>query len=207
MAPKKIVPAAQIKDDIARIIKKLDGEAEDGQVVHLIDSDPDFIKVYQFKGTAWQFMKRITKEEADDESSEDDNATEKPTQSKDEQPTDEQPTEKKKILKKEEKSVKPKPEKKKKAMFTLTDLKDAVQNNKTEALVMIDVLIEKFGADILTIKKTKRQADPNKPKSEYHQFMAEKLGEMKGNKDIPVNERMQHVSKMWKEKKTATQAS
>jgi hypothetical protein len=206
MAPKKAVSAAQIKEDIAKITAKFMGNEPDADTtVHL--GDGEFVKVYQYNGEKWEFIKRVTKAEADEED-DDDKSDDDDDISDTEPTTDKASSSEKTSSKPNAKEVAKKgksPVDKKKTDFTLTSLKNAIENNdKITALIMIEKMMDKYGDDIMTKpKKTKRVTDPNKPQSDYHKFMAEKLSELKGDKTVPHNARMKVVSKLWAEKKAA----
>ena len=205
--------AAQIKKDVAEIKKLIKHEPEDEEYVHLPDSsDEEYVKVYQYLKNEWKFIKRITKQEAEaelDDSDEDDAESDEETETDAKNNKAVKPeavknnVEKKPVVSDDE--VKPKKTRKSKKNFTLTDLQEMIDNDQDKAKEMVQALIDKFGDDLMSKRGrgAKKEKDPSKPKSEYHQFMADKLGEMKGNKDIPVKERMQKVSEMWKQHKAA----
>ena len=176
--------------DIMRCVR----DATEGTIVHVPEIlNEGQVKKYIYKDNNWVFVKRMTQAEADE-----DDAT--------------SVTDETKLVEEAKKVPKPVVE----APFMLSDLMKAVEDLQLDAAMgMIERMIHMLGNDVMMkqdnqdhqeksrkrgIKKRKSTEEGGAPKekSAYHAFMSKMLMEMKGDKDIPRNQRMKIASQRWK---------
>lgn len=212
----KKVDATERAKDIGNIMKSYDEDIpEHEEIVHISDVfNSGFVKKYVYNGTkkTWEFNKRMTQADADaeveqqivDESDDNDDVVE------------EKP---KKQAKKPEAKTKSPPKVKEPAAenaastgrFTKAMAKEIFDKATELKLLVKDANALTLVEDILGIaagspssKKpvaTKKQAQGEKTKSEYHQFLSDELVKMQGDKTIPGNQRMAIALQRWRDKK------